>query len=112
MSLIVVSVMVVSRKDGCQTPQIVEPENDDPGLAVLPMTDDGEFRLTGVLRRLVERIVKSKSLRSLAFEMDVRNIRNDIRTIGRSLELDTAPGGDTKDTHQLGGQFPLASFTF
>lgn len=58
--------------------EIVEFQDDDPGLAVFPMTDDGQFFRSGVVLSLAERLIESEPFGAFALEVDILNIRNNI----------------------------------
>ena len=81
-SLIVVSFMVELGDDGGEFREVVESKHDDPGFVVLTMADDRDFLYTGVGNRLFECLVKPEPFAPFALDMDVRDIRNDIRRIG------------------------------
>ena len=108
MSLIVVSFMVEFGDDGGEVRKVVQPKHDDPGFVVLAMADDRDFLYTGIGHRLVERFVKPESFAPFALDMDVRDIRNDIRAVGRALKLLPAPGCDPQNAGQFGGKLPFA----
>ncbi len=76
------------------------------------MTDNRYILHTGIGHRLVECFIKPEPFAPFALDMDVRDIRNDIRAVGRALELLSAPGRDAQNAGQFGGEFPFAAFAF
>jgi hypothetical protein len=87
--------------------QVVEANNRNPGSMVLPMKDDRDIS-PGVFNGLVKCFVKAKTLRSLALDMNVRDVGDDIRGVGTASKLNAAPGGNTQHARQFVSEFPLA----
>ncbi len=79
---------------------------------ILAVENDRNFRLSGVIHRLFERFVKVEALGPFAFDMNIGNIRHDVRGVGTALKLGAASGFDAEDTAQFAGEFPLPAFTF
>ena len=76
------------------------------------MADDRDFLYTGIDHRLIECFIKPEPFAPLALDMDVRDIRYDIRAVGGTLELLPTPGCNAQNAGQFGGEFPFAPFAF
>ncbi len=104
--------MVELGDDGGEFRKVVQPKHDDPGFVILAVADDGNFRFTAVRNGLFQCFIQTEFFSTFAFDMDAGNIRDDIRRIGRTLELLSAPGGDTEDARQFVSEFPFAGLPF
>ena len=99
-------------KSGNDRRKIVEFQDDDPRLAVLPVTNDRQFFRSGIVLGLIKRLVEPEPLGAFALEVDILNVRDNVGRIGRTLKLHSSPGRDAQNTGQFACQFPLAAFAF
>lgn len=91
--------------------QIIELNDGDPGRAVLSMQDNWDF-VRCVVGRLLEGVVKAKSLTAFDLEVQVRNVDHHVGRFITSLELATASGFNIEQSLQLRSRLSFATFAF